>query len=712
MLKHIYLRIMITKKALRNKCPNECRTRWKIGKVEKLEFDHRVANQRIECGNMEEKTYKQLDDHLKDCNGGCLYKKWSSCLDTEADVEDLNKYKQTVKTGSAWPYICCTSVTSRVPKREDVHDGCVNMHRSRLGNGEHSRGGDKGWDKCGGKSNGEELSEMDPPNESHSEAYGEERPDELKCVLSYASSQVIKSLHLNKDYIKCKDFFMSLSLICNQLAIHQFDDKTFWNILSVKLTELLNSENIQASLCVRWLALILNSFARVQVVNRNFLRQSSIYIQSCKEEDLHTFDISQIANCFGKLNYRDENLFKHMEQLIQKKINELSYQSISNICNAYCKLNFLFPNLFFHLSKKIKKNMDKFNEQELANILNSYSKLGVKNYYDIFNRSFPFVYSKFYKFKAVEIVMITNAYAKCQIYDKLFFSYLFTYIKKNANLFEPSELAILANAYANFNLSELKVFEIIKNKLFKREHLLQPGNVAMLLHAFGKLQIREEHFIINLIMKKKNIINSLDSRNLTLFYVSLIKLNIHIPTDICTLLKRNILAKLHTFTDLALVSICYSSMSHTYFDINIVSSILILLNKRKANSKSFAHQIHVTLFVLHSLYDFFHFSLKFLHCLYNLLNRAYQHITKPSYYDINKSAIQKKIFPFFPQKYLNVQAEVPIGPFVVDFLLNRKHPHHQTPEGGGGGIGLNHRITAEKSCPHLRGRTRGQFFQF
>ncbi|SBS83068.1 conserved Plasmodium protein, unknown function [Plasmodium ovale curtisi] len=502
---------------------------------------------------------------------------------------------------------------------------------------------------------------------------GIETRKDLELILKYASTQIIKSLSVNHDYINCKDYFMSLALICNQLAIHKFEDKSFWYSLSIKLTNILKIQkrNVGKTLCIRWLALILNSFGRVHVINTCFLKEASSYIKLCKGEDVHTFDISQIVNAFSKLNYVDRSLFKHLEPFIFEKIDELSCQSIGNICNAYSKLEPYDTHLVNHLSIKIKKSINKFNEQELANVLNSFAKCNIRDL-DLFNTSLKCIFHKFYNFKPIEIVMITNAYSKFNIYNKTFFSYLFSYIKNYSTHFKPPELAIIANAYANFNLREYKIFHIIKNGIVKKEYLLENGNVAMLLHAYGKLLIRDEQFILNLLNKKKKVINFLDCRNLTLFYVSIIKLNIDIPRDIYINLKLNISKKLHSFTDLALVSICYSSMFYMYFDMNLIASILLLLNKRKASSKSFAHQIHVSLFVLQSLYDFGKFSLNFLTCLLQLLNRSYHYISQPNYYDINKSAIQKRISPFIPKKKnLHVQSEVPIGPFVVDFLLCR-----------------------------------------
>ncbi|ANQ07625.1 Uncharacterized protein PCOAH_00020470 [Plasmodium coatneyi] len=609
MLKHIYLRIISTKKTLRSKRPSECGGMWNEEKGVKREIGPGVVTplggqRRKQAGN-------QLDGHITNSSGYRF-------------APRLNGH---VVDGGGEEPSCEGS-----PERASVH-----------------RGGLPHVQVCA-------------PH------------DELTRVLAYASSQVIKSLHLRQHYINSKDYFMSLSLICNQLAAHRFKDHSFWNTVGGRLTELLRTEDVHKTMCVRWLALLLNSFARVYVLNEPFLREASIYLINNKEENLHTFDISQIANCFAKLNYGDAKLFKYMEEQICERIDELSCQSVSNICNAYSKLSLGSETLFCRLIKAVKKNMDNFNEQEIANILNAYSKLGEKKYTHLFVNFLPHVCAKFDHFKPVEMVMIANAYSKCNLFNKTFFSLLCNYIERNADLFEPSEWAILANVYANFNLSDLKIFYLIKKKVSDREHLLQHRNVAMLLHAFGKLHIRDEAFVINLIKRKKHIIDSLDSRNLTLFYVSLIKLNLRIPTDIWANLKQNISSKLHTFTDLALVSICYSSMFLSYFDMKLVSSILLLLNERRANSKSFAHQMHVTLFVLHSVYNFGKFSPKFLLCLYELLSRAYQHIAQPNYYDINKSAIQKRISPFFPKNCLNVQAEVPIGPFVVDFLLTRKRP--------------------------------------
>ncbi|CDU16502.1 heptatricopeptide repeat-containing protein, putative [Plasmodium yoelii] len=493
--------------------------------------------------------------------------------------------------------------------------------------------------------------------------------DELNIILNYSSIQVIKSLNVKHNYINCKEYFMSLSLICNQLAIYNYKNPNFWKILSIKLIDILKIKNIYKTFCIRWLALILNSFGRVHFLNKTFMKSSAIYIQNYKVEDMHSFDISQIVNSYSKLNYIDYNLFKYFEKIIYNKINELSYQSISNICNAYSKLNPNDTKIYNILINKIKKNIDKFNEQELANILSAYSKLNIKDF-DLFNKSLEYIFHKFYNFKPIEIVMITNAYSKCNINNKTMVSYLLSYMKKYYNLFEPPELAIIANACANWNIREYKIFDIIKKGIIKKEHMLENGNVAMLLHAYGKLLIRDEYFILNIIKKKKHIISYLDSRNLTLFYVSIIKLNIDIPIEIYNNLKLNISKKLHTFTDLALVSICYSSMFYMYFDIKLISSILFLLNKRKASSRSFAHQIHVSLFVLQSIYDFYNFSFKFIICLNALLTRAYHYISQKNYYDINKSAIQKRIYPFIPKKKnITIQSEVAIGPFVVDFLL-------------------------------------------
>ncbi|KJP89678.1 hypothetical protein AK88_00638 [Plasmodium fragile] len=608
MLKHIYLRIMSTKKTLRSKRPIECSGMWNDEKGVKREIGPGVVT--------------PLGGHRKQQTGNQLGSDLTNRL-TDRFAPRLNGH---VMDGEGEEPSCegspeCTSIP--LVGRKPVHAG-------------------------------------DPH-------------EELRRVLVYASTQVIKSLHLRQHYINSKDYFMSLSLICNQLAAHRFEDHSFWNTLGGRLTALLRNEDVHKTMCVRWLALILNSFARVYVLNEPFLREASIYVRrNNKDEKLHTFDISQIANCFAKLNYGDANLFKYMEQQICERIEELSCQSISNICNAYSKLNLGSEMLFCRLIEAVKKNLENFNEQEIANILNAYSKLGEKKYTHLFVNFLPHICAKFDHFKPVEMVMIANAYSKCNLFNKTFFSLLCKYISKNADLFELSEWAILANVYANFNLRDLKIFYLIKKKVSNKEHFLQHGNVAMLLHAFGKLHIRDEAFIINLVKKKKHIINSLDSRNLTLFYVALIKLNLRIPMDIFSNLKLNISSKLHTFTDLALVSICYSSMFLSYFDMKLVSSILLLLNERRANSKSFAHQMHVTLFVLHSVYDFRKFSPKFLLCLYQLLTRAYQHIAQPNYYDINKSAIQKRISPFFPKNCLNVQAEVPVGPFVVDFLLTRK----------------------------------------
>ncbi|KAI4838968.1 heptatricopeptide repeat-containing protein [Plasmodium brasilianum] len=496
--------------------------------------------------------------------------------------------------------------------------------------------------------------------------------DNLMLVLNYSSLQVLRSLNMRYAYVNSKEYFMSLSLICNQLAVNKFNDKEFWLILSNKLTKVLKIKNINKIFCIRWLSLILNSFARVHILNKDFMKEASAVIMQCRSKDeMHSFDISQIVNSFSKLNYIDYNLFEFLEKFIYDKIDELSYQSISNICNAYCKLGKNNEILFSHLSKRVQTNLDKFNEQELANILNSYSKLNEK-YVNLFNKSLQHVLDRFYKFKPVEIVMITNAYSKCNIYCKSFFSSLYCYIKNYSALFQPGELAIIANSYATFNMREVHTFEFIKKRIINKEYLLEDRNVAMLLHAYGKLLIRDEDFILNLLKKKKDVIKSLDSRNLTLFYVSLVKLNIHIPPDIYKSFKIMISKNLYSFTDLALVSICYASMFYMYFDMKLISSILLLLNKRQASSRSFAHQIHVSLFVLHTLYDFCKFSFKFIECLYHLLIRAYHYVTQPNYYDINKSGIQKRIYPFIPKKFINVHTEVPVGPFVVDFLLLRR----------------------------------------
>ncbi|EUD65652.1 hypothetical protein C922_03900 [Plasmodium inui San Antonio 1] len=617
MLKHIYLRIMSTKKTLRSKRPSECGGMWNDEKGVKREIGPGVVTS---LGHTRQQVGgNQLDGHL-------TYRSVDRSADRFADRFSPRLNGHVVDGGGEEP-------------------------------------------SCEGSAERASV-----PSMGRNPGHATDPHDELMRVLAYASSQVIKSLHLRQHYINSKDYFMSLSLICNQLAAHRFKDHSFWNTLGGKLTALLRIEDVHKTMSVRWLALILNSFARVYVLNEPLLKEASIYVRNCKEENLHTFDISQIANCFAKLNYGDAKLFTHMEQQICERIDELSCQSISNLCNAYSKLSLGSATLFCRLIKAVEKNLNNFKEQEIANILNAYSKLGEKKHYHLFVNFLPHICAKFDHFKPVEMVMIANAYSKCKLFDRTFFSLLCKYTSRNADLFEPSEWAILANVYANFNLRDVELFYLIRKKVSDKEHLLQHRNVAMLLHAFGKLQIRDEAFVINLVKKKKHIIDSLDSRNLTLFYVSLIKLNLRIPMDILANLKRNISNKLHTFTDLALVSICYSSMFLSYFDLKLVSSILLLLNERRANSKSFAHQMHVTLFVLHSVYDFGQFSPKFLLCLHQLLSRAYQHIAQPNYYDINMSAIQKRISPFFPKNCLNVQTEVPVGPFVVDFLLTRKRP--------------------------------------
>lgn len=303
-------------------------------------------------------------------------------------------------------------------------------------------------------------------------------------------------------------------------------------------------------------------------------------------------------------------------------------------------------------------------------------------FFDIFNKAISYILCNYFKFMPIEITMIINSYSKCNIYNNNLFSYLYSYIKKNINNFQPPELCILCNAYANFNKRENKIFDMIRNVLMEKNNInkLEDGNVAMLLHAYGKLLIKDEEFILYLLINKKHVIQYLDSRNLTLFYVSLIKLNIHIPIYIYNIFKYYIKKKLSTFTDLGLTSILYSSSTMYppyYFDIHFISRILFLLNKRKANSKSFCHQIHVSLFVIHSLYNFDTFSLPFLSCIYQLLNVVYDHINKQNYYDIHKSNIQKRIYPFLPKYNIQIQSEVNIGPFIVDFLLLNKNHHAQ-----------------------------------
>ncbi|CRG95345.1 conserved Plasmodium protein, unknown function [Plasmodium gallinaceum] len=668
MLKHIYLRIMNVQKTLKNK---------KINEYNKNNRDDNKIKQELSCitSKLCEENVKsqKKNDYMKinfECN---INKNTNKTENIENKSKELSKY-MLINNSNYKKIINRKKENHQVDIKNDnsIQDNLLNKKNDNCENFNISK---KLYDEMS-ENNNLNKNEFNKNNILYNN-YNENNnsDDNLKFILNYSSIQVLKSLNLNYNYINCKDFFMSLSLICNQLAIHKFDNKKFWYILSLKLTDILKIKDIYKTFCIRWLALILNSFARVNFLNKNFMKTSSYFIQNYKNEDIHSFDISQIVNSFSKLSYIDPSLFSFLEKFIYDKIDKMSCQSISNICNAYSKLDLKFEKLFFKLSIRIKKDMDKFNEQEIANIINSYSKLS-KIDFDLFNKFLDNIYRKFYDFKPIEIVMITNAYSKCNIYNKCFFSHLFSYITKNSKNFHPTELSILANSYAKFNLREIKIFEIIKKGIIKKENMLDSGNVAMLLHAYGKLLIREEYFILNLLKKKSHLIDLLDCRNLTLFYVSLIKLNIDIPIYIYNSLKLNIIKKLNYFTDLALVSICYSSMFYKYFDIHLISSILILLNKRKARSRSFSHQIHVSLFVLLSLYDFYKFSLKFLICLYTLLNRASEYFNKPNYYDINKSTIQKRIFQFFP-KQLNIQSEVAVGPFVVDFLLLNKNLHEQ-----------------------------------
>ncbi|SOV20865.1 conserved Plasmodium protein, unknown function [Plasmodium sp. DRC-Itaito] len=551
----------------------------------------------------------------------------------------------------------------------------------------------------------------------------------LHFILHYSSYQIIKSLNAPYNYINNKDYFMSLSLICNQLAINKYENKNYWYILSTKLTSILKEKNIHENFHIRWLALILNSYAKINFVNRNFLKGCSEYIQhnykimsseNKKDYIIHSFDISQIVNSYTRLNYIDEKLFWYLKKYIDEQIDDMSYQSISNICNAYSKLLNIekYENMFFKLGMRIRDNIKQFKPQELANILNSYSKfyniymnnnihvnnnvdykdhLNDSNYlsynflkkkkktfpfFDIFNKAISYILCNYHKFMPIEITMIINSYSKCNIYNNNLFCYLYNYIKKNIHNFHPTELSILCNAYANFNKRENKIFDMIRNILMTNNNInkLEDGNTAMLLHAYAKLLIRDEEFILYLLKNKKHVIQYLDSRNLTLFYVSLIKLNIHIPIYIYNIFKYYIKKKLTTFTDLALISILYSSSTmypQYYFDIHFISRILFLLNKRKANSKSFCHQMHVSLFVIHSLFNLYIFSLPFLSCIYQLLNVVYDHINKHNYYDINKSNIQKRIYPFLPKNNVHIQSEVNIGPFIVDFLLLHRYNHAQ-----------------------------------
>ncbi|SOV73923.1 conserved Plasmodium protein, unknown function [Plasmodium sp. gorilla clade G3] len=552
----------------------------------------------------------------------------------------------------------------------------------------------------------------------------------LHFILHYSSYQIIKSLNVPYNYINNKDYFMSLSLICNQLAINKYENKNYWYTLSVKLTSILKEKNIHQNFHIRWLALILNSYAKINIVNVNFLKGCSEFIRNYKirtsenRKDfiIHSFDISQIVNSYTRLNYMDEKLFSYLKKYIEEQIDDMSYQSISNICNAYSKLLNIdkYEDMFFKLSMRIRDNINEFKPQEVANILNSYSKFyninGVINnnihiidnihdnnnihvndniscnylkrkkktfpFVDIYTKAISYILCNYFKFMPIEITMIINAYSRCNIYNNKLFFYLYSYIKKNINNFHGPELSILCNAYANFNKREKKIFDMIRNVLMQKNNInkLEDGNIAMLLHAYAKLLIRDEEFILYLLINKKYVIRYLDSRNLTLFYVSLIKLNIHIPIYIYNIFKYYIKKKLTTFTDLALTSILYSSSTmypQNYFDIHFISHILFLLNKRKANSKSFCHQMHVSLFVIHSLYNLYTFSLPFLSCIYQLLNVVYYHINKQNYYDIHKSNIQKRIYPFLPKYNVNIQSEVNIGPFIVDFLLLHRNHHAQ-----------------------------------
>lgn len=498
---------------------------------------------------------------------------------------------------------------------------------------------------------------------------------ELDRVLEYASEQIQKSLFLNPYYVNSQEFYMSLSLICNQLAINGYREKSFWCCLSVKLTELLKLQNIYETMCIRWLALILNSFARIPYRNDIFLQNVTKFILNYPNEDMHGFDISQIVNSYAKLGYLDVQVFKFFVKYILEKKKEMSCQSLSNICNAYSKMNH-FENLFFQLSTSIKQKADEFNDQEIANIVNSYSKLQ-KIDVQLFDQFIHKITNRIFCFKPVEIVMIANAYAKCNIYKKVLFDNITMYILQKQRQFTPVELSILANSYGKLNLKEMKVFDVIKKGLIEKENLLGPGNVAMLLHAYGKLAIRESIFLNNLIKKKKHLIPKIDCRNLTLIYVAVIKLNLDIPISIYNSMKYAIITNIYKFTDLALVSIAYSSLFHKYFDLTVVSYTLIVLDKRKAQSKSFAHQIQVILFVLNSFYNFSKFSYRFLICLHNLLQRASLFVTQDNYYDINKSSIQKKILPYLPQSF-HILTEVSVGPFVIDFLLLHKSMHNYT----------------------------------
>ncbi|CAD2097536.1 hypothetical protein YYG_03950 [Plasmodium vinckei petteri] len=649
MLKHIYLRLINVQKSIKKiNINNKLDSSWEHSEWKNLKHNKFKDN-------LYEQIYKEKNNHI-------IESTINNCHQIENENKNtvLERHDKTYEDPKLHPLVSLSN------NRNNKIENILNMQ-----NVKNTQNNNK--EKCEEELLLNELNQNEDLKKRHCGDM-----NELNLILNYSSMQVIKSLNVKHDYINCKDYFMSLSLICNQLAIYNYRNLNFWNILSIKLIDILKIKNIYKTFCIRWLALILNSFGRVHFLNKAFMKSSAIYIQNYKVEDLHSFDISQIVNCYSKLNYIDYNLFKYFEKIIYEKIDELSYQSISNICNAYSKLNPNDTKLYSILINKIKQNIDKFNEQELANILNAYSKLNVKDF-DLFNKSLEYIFHRFDHFKPIEIVMITNAYSKCNINNKTLISYLFSYMKKNYNLFQPPELAIIANACANWNVREYKIFDIIKKGIIKKEHMLENGNVAMLLHAYGKLLIRDEYFILNIIKKKKHVISYLDSRNLTLFYVSIIKLNIDIPIEIYNNLKLNIFKKLHTFTDLALVSICYSSMFYMYFDIKLISSILFLLNKRKASSRSFAHQIHVSLFVLQSIYDFYKFSFKFIICLNDLLTRAYHYISQKNYYDINKSAIQKRIYPFIPKKKnISIQSEVAIGPFVVDFLLLSKDFHqHQ-----------------------------------
>uniref|UniRef100_A0A7S1NZZ6 RNA-editing substrate-binding complex 6 protein domain-containing protein n=1 Tax=Vitrella brassicaformis TaxID=1169539 RepID=A0A7S1NZZ6_9ALVE len=356
-------------------------------------------------------------------------------------------------------------------------------------------------------------------------------PQPSPAVLRECADQLVRALPSeNHEHV---GFYWSVSMFCNKFAGYAFTDPPFWQQLGDVLIGVLTQTQQQqrqqhhkqqeasgssSAVEIRWLALILNSYARVDFRHERLMEVAASVLLQRTAPSFEGTDVSQLCNAFARLSppLTSPHAPKYLRQLCDglavaamRHVAELSAQGIANIVNAYARLEAFHHDLFVALETAAMDKLDSFGPQEMANALNGYAKFAdsrpeVKSprLFDAFGDR---IAARLREFKPPELVMVVNAYAKVGFHRRRLFDRLDERLPEVVGHLNGRELSILANGYARFWRRCDALFDQISVRLLSADHsqqadILRPSvcsgmNLALLLHSYGRLAVRHQGVI-------------------------------------------------------------------------------------------------------------------------------------------------------------------------------------------------------------------------